>query len=73
MATIAVAHRLARSTFARRRDGTDFDIGKLNVEEGPFERTLIRRYRRKPAVARQEGREQRPLRTALKDEHVTPV
>jgi hypothetical protein len=41
MATIAVAHRLARITFAMLRDGTDFDVGKLNIEEGPFERTII--------------------------------
>src|SRR4029453_7866933 len=34
MATIAVAHRLARITFAMLRDGTDFDVGKLNIEEG---------------------------------------
>jgi transposase len=51
MATIAVAHRLARITFAMLRDGTDFDVGKLNIEEGPFERTIIRRYRLKPAAA----------------------
>jgi transposase len=44
MATIAVAHRLARITFAMLRDGTDFDVAKLNIEEGPFERTTIRRY-----------------------------
>jgi hypothetical protein len=37
------------------RDGTDFDVAKLNIEEGPFERITIRRYRLKPAVARQEG------------------
>ena len=36
MATIAVAHRLARITFAMLRDGTDFDVAKLDVEEGPF-------------------------------------
>ena len=36
MATIAVAHRLARIAFAMLRDGTDFDLRKLNVEEGPF-------------------------------------
>jgi transposase len=53
MATIAVAHRLARITFAMLRDGTDFDVGKLNVAEGPFERTIIRRYRLKQGVARQ--------------------
>ena len=50
MATIAVAHRLARITFAMLRDGTDFEVGKLNVEEGPFERTIIRRYRLTPAA-----------------------
>jgi transposase len=47
MATIAVAHRLARITFAMLRDGTDFDVAQLNIEEGPFERTTIRRYRLK--------------------------
>ena len=52
MATIAVAHRLARITFAMLRDGTDFDVAKLNIEEGPFERTTIRRYRLKRTVAR---------------------
>jgi hypothetical protein len=51
MATIAVAHRLARITFAMLRDGTVFDVAKLNIEEGPFERTIIRRYRLKPAAA----------------------
>ena len=55
MATIAVAHRLARITFAMLRDGTDFDIAKLNIEEGPFARPTIHRYRLKPAVARREG------------------
>ena len=73
MATIAVAHRLARITFAMLRDGTDFDVAKLNIEEGPFERTTIRRYRLKRRAARRRGPAQRPLRTALKDEHVTPV
>jgi transposase len=53
MAAIAVAHRLARITFAMRRDGTDFDVRKLNVEEGPFTRTTVRRYRLKPAQAAQ--------------------
>jgi transposase len=73
LATIAVAHRLARITFAMLRDGTDFDVAKLNIEEGPFERTTIRRYRLKQGAARQEGSPQRPLRTALKREHVPPV
>ena len=53
MATIAVAHRLARITFAMLRDGTDFDVAQLNIEEGPFERTTIRRYRLKRGVVRQ--------------------
>jgi transposase len=52
MATIAVAHRLARITFAMLRDGTDFDVAKLNIEEGPFERTTMRRYRLKQGAAR---------------------
>jgi hypothetical protein len=52
MATIAVAHRLSPDHLAMLRDGTDFDIGKLNIEEGPFERTTIRRYRLKQGVAR---------------------
>jgi transposase len=51
MATIAVAHRLARITFAMLRDGTDFDVAKLNIEEGPFERTTVRRYRLKRPAA----------------------
>lgn len=49
MATIAVAHRLARMTFAMLRDGTRFDVRKLNIEEGPFARTTVRRYRVKAA------------------------
>jgi transposase len=52
MATLAVAHRLARITFAMLRDGADFDVAKLTLEEGPFERTTIRRYRLKRPVAR---------------------
>jgi transposase len=51
MATIAIAHRLARITFAMLRDGTEFDVRKLNVEEGPFTRTTVRRYRLKTAPA----------------------
>ena len=51
MAAIAVAHRLARIAFAMVRDGTDFDVHKLNVEEGPFTRTTVRRYRLKPTQA----------------------
>jgi hypothetical protein len=29
------------------RDGTDFDVAQLNIEEGLFERTTIQRYRLK--------------------------
>ncbi len=51
MAAIAVAHRLARIVFAMLRDATAFDVRKLNVEEGPFTRTTVRRYRLKTAPA----------------------
>ena len=50
MAVVAVAHRLARIIFVRLRDTRDFDVGKLAVERGPFERTVVRLYRRKPAA-----------------------
>jgi transposase len=51
MAAIAVAHRLARIAFAMLRDGTVFDVRKLNIEEGPFTRTTVRRYRLKTTAA----------------------
>jgi hypothetical protein len=51
MAAIAVAHRLARIAFAMLRDGTAFDVRTLHVEEGPFTRTTVRRYRLKTAPA----------------------
>ena len=51
MATIAVAHRLARITFAMLRDGTDFDVAPARLEEGPFEAHHLRRYRLKQARA----------------------
>lgn len=50
MAVVAVAHRLARIIFAMLRDASDFDVGKLAVERGPFERKVVRLYRRKPAA-----------------------
>jgi transposase len=50
MAVVAVAHRLCRIMFAMLRDGRDFDVGKLAVERGPFARTIVRHYRRKPAT-----------------------
>jgi transposase len=47
-ATIAVAHRLCRILFAMLRDGTDFQPQRLGLEEGPFTRTITRRYRLTP-------------------------
>jgi transposase len=47
-ATIAVAHRLCRILFAMLRDATDFQPQRLGLEEGPFARTMIRRYRLTP-------------------------
>ncbi len=46
-AIVALAHRLCRILFAMLRDGTDFDVRKLGIEEGPFRRTVTRRYRLK--------------------------
>ena len=54
MAVVAVAHRLCRIMFAMLRDTRDFDVAKLAVERGPFERAVVRLYRRKTA-----GRSQR--------------
>ena len=47
MAVVAVAHRLCRIIFAMLRHESDFDVGKLGVERGPFERTVVRAYRLK--------------------------
>ncbi len=47
MAIVAVAHRLCRIIFAMLRDQSDFDVGKLGVERGPFERKVVRAYRLK--------------------------
>jgi transposase len=49
MAVVAVAHRLCRIMFAMLRDQAEFSVSKLPIEEGPFERTTRRRYRRKAA------------------------
>jgi transposase len=49
MAVVAVAHRLCRIMFALLRHQSEFDIKRLGIEEGPFRRTLVRRYRRKAA------------------------
>lgn len=47
MAVVAVAHRLCRILYAMLRHGRDFDITRLAVEQGCFERTSIRHYRLK--------------------------
>lgn len=53
MAVVAVAHRLCRILFALLRDGVEFDVAKLAVEEGPFRRTSMQRYRlRRPPARR---------------------
>lgn len=46
MAVVAVAHRLCRILYAMLRDGTHFDLSKLPIEQGVFEHTTVRRYRR---------------------------
>jgi transposase len=47
MAVTAVAHRLCRIIFAMLRHQSDFEVGKLGVERGPFQRTVVRAYRLK--------------------------
>lgn len=51
MAIVAVAHRLCRILFSMLRRQTDFDLRRLNIEEGSFERTTVHRYRLKPVMA----------------------
>jgi transposase len=48
MAIVAVAHRLLRILYALWRDGSDFDVGRLGVEVGPFQTTRTRLYRLRP-------------------------
>jgi transposase len=45
MAVVAVAHRICRVLFAMLRHQRDFDLHRLNVEEGPFEKLTVKRYR----------------------------
>lgn len=47
MAVVAVAHRLCRIMWAMLKHKTTFDPQKLNIEEGPFERTTAHRFRLK--------------------------
>lgn len=53
MAVVAVAHRLCRIIFAMLRHKRDFDMGKLGIERGRFERKIVRTYRLKTRVAAQ--------------------
>jgi transposase len=50
MAVIAVAHRICRILFSMLRHQRDFDLHRLNVEEGPFEKLTVKRYRLRPAA-----------------------
>jgi transposase len=50
MAVVAVAHRLCRILYAMLRDGTDFNLDKLAVEQGHFERTTVHHYRRRTST-----------------------
>jgi transposase len=49
MAVVAVAHRLCRILYAILRDGATFNLAELGIEQGSFEHTVVRRYRRKVA------------------------
>jgi transposase len=51
LAIVAIAHRLCRITYAMLRDGTEFDHRRLGIEQGTFEHTVVRRYRRKRNLA----------------------
>jgi transposase len=51
MAVVAVAHRLCRILYAMLRDQRPFDLSRLAVEEGRFEHTIVRRYRRTSSTA----------------------
>ena len=48
IAIVAVAHRLLRIAWRMPRDGSDFDVGKLCVEVGPFESKVVRQFRFEP-------------------------
>jgi transposase len=67
MAVTAVAHRLCRISFAMLKTKTDFDVTKLNVERGPFEKTRTVDYRIKkgtgqPTARVSSGRKKPPMR-----------
>jgi transposase len=45
MAIVAVAHRICRILYAMLKRGTEFDLSKLGIEEGRFEKVSVKRYR----------------------------
>ena len=45
MAITAIAHRLCRVLYAMLRDQSKFDVKKLGVEVGPFEKRVVTAYR----------------------------
>jgi transposase len=47
MAVVAVAHRLCRIMYAMLRHAEDFNVARLGVEQGHFERTTVHHYRRR--------------------------
>lgn len=47
MAVVALAHRLCRILFAILRTGSVFDVKRLGVEAGPFEKRVIHHWRLK--------------------------
>lgn len=51
MAIVAVAHRLCRIVYAMLRHERDFDVTRLGVERGRFERTTVHEYRLKRVIA----------------------
>ncbi len=51
LAVVAVAHRLCRILWSMLRHRTTFDVRRLGVEVGPFEKTSVRLYRLKRAGA----------------------
>lgn len=51
MAIVSVAHRLCRILYAMLRDRTPFEIAKLGIEVGPFEKKIVRPYRLKSRAA----------------------
>jgi len=50
MAIVAVAHRLCRIMYSMLRHGTEFDLNKVGIEQGYFQKTTVHRYRRKTCV-----------------------